>query len=61
MAVRVIASPWGERDVVELARSSGTRIDSLVVPKVERAQDIRDVERLLEPTGEAWHTCGCRP
>ena len=55
MAVRVnaLASPWGERDVVELARSSGTRIDSLVVPKVERAQDIRDVERLLESAGES--------
>ena len=54
MAVRVnaLASPWGERDVVELARSSGTRIDSLVVPKVERAQDIRHVERLLESAGE---------
>lgn len=37
---------------MELARRSGTRIDSLVVPKVERTQDILKVQRLLESAGE---------
>jgi citrate lyase subunit beta/citryl-CoA lyase len=54
IAVRVnpLAGPWGESDVVELVRPSGTRVDSFVVPKVERAQDILQVQRLLESAGE---------
>jgi len=54
LAVRVnaLTGPWGERDVVELARRAGTRIDSLIVPKVEHAQDILRVQRLLESAGE---------
>jgi citrate lyase subunit beta / citryl-CoA lyase len=54
LAVRVnqLAGPWGERDVVELVRRSRTRLRSLVVPKVERAQDILQVQRLLEAAGE---------
>ena len=54
VAVRVnpLAGPWGERDVVELLRRAGRRIDSLIVPKVERSEDIVDVERLLESQGE---------
>jgi citrate lyase subunit beta / citryl-CoA lyase len=54
VAVRVnaLTGPWGERDVVELARRAGTRIDSLIVPKVEHAQDILRVERLLESAGK---------
>jgi citrate lyase subunit beta/citryl-CoA lyase len=53
-AVRVnpLAGPWGDRDVAQLTRGAGTRIDSLVVPKVEGAQDILDVERLLAAAGE---------
>jgi citrate lyase subunit beta / citryl-CoA lyase len=50
IAVRVnqLDSPWGEGDVVELARRAGSRIDSLIVPKVERPEDIIQVQRLLE-------------
>jgi len=54
VAVRVNApaTPWGVRDVVELARRAGTQIDSLVVPKVERPEDIAELERLLNAQGE---------
>jgi citrate lyase beta subunit len=54
VAVRVnaLASPWGERDVVELARGAGMSVDSLIVPKVERAAEILKVQRLLESVGE---------
>ena len=54
MAVRVnpLAGPWGERDVEELVRRCGTRLDSLIVPKVERARDILQVQRVLEAAGE---------
>jgi citrate lyase subunit beta/citryl-CoA lyase len=55
VAVRVnaLATPWGVRDVVELLRQSGTRIDSLIVPKVERPEDIAEVERLLDAEVDA--------
>jgi len=54
IAVRVnaFASAWGERDVVELMRRAGRQIDSLIVPKVERSEDIGEVERLLDLQGE---------
>jgi citrate lyase subunit beta/citryl-CoA lyase len=54
VAVRINAldSPWGERDVAELARRAGRQIDSLVIPKAERAEDVADVQRLLESEGE---------
>lgn len=54
VAVRVnaLAGPWGERDVVELVRHVGRHIGSLVVPKVERSEDIAEVERLLDALGE---------
>jgi citrate lyase subunit beta / citryl-CoA lyase len=54
IAVRVntLASPWGERDVVELVRGVGEQIDSLVVPKVERSEDLAEVEQLLDAQGE---------
>jgi citrate lyase subunit beta / citryl-CoA lyase len=53
VAVRInaLASPWGARDVVELLRRAGRRIDSLIVPKVERPEDIAEVERLLDAQG----------
>jgi citrate lyase subunit beta / citryl-CoA lyase len=53
IAVRVnaLASPWGEPDVVELLRQAGRQIDSLVVPKVERLEDVAEVERLLNAQG----------
>lgn len=50
--VNVFAGPWGERDVVELVRRAGPRIDSLIVPKVERADQLAEVERLLDAQGE---------
>jgi citrate lyase subunit beta / citryl-CoA lyase len=55
IAVRVnaLAGPWGERDVVDLVRRAGRRIDSLIVPKVERSEDIVELERLLESQGES--------
>jgi citrate lyase subunit beta / citryl-CoA lyase len=49
VAVRIngLDTPWGERDVTELAQRAGTHIDSLVVPMVERAEHLEDVDRLL--------------
>jgi citrate lyase subunit beta/citryl-CoA lyase len=54
IAVRVnaLATPWGERDVVDLLREAGPRIDSLVVPKVERPEELAEVERLLNEHGD---------
>ena len=54
VAVRVnaLAGPWGERDVVELVRRAGGQIGSLIVPKVERSEDIAEVQRLLDSLGE---------
>ena len=53
VAVRVNAldSPWGRADVAELVERAGSVIDSLVVPKVERAEDLQDIERLLDELG----------
>ncbi len=53
VAVRVNAldSPWGRDDVAELAERAGSVIDSLVVPKVERAEDVQEIERLLDERG----------
>jgi citrate lyase subunit beta / citryl-CoA lyase len=55
IAIRVnsLATPWGERDVVELVRHAGTRLGSLVVPKVERSEEIAEVEQLLDAQGES--------
>ncbi len=53
VAVRInaLAGPWGERDVVELVRRAGPEIGSLILPKVERAEDVAAVERLLDGLG----------
>lgn len=53
IAVRVnaLGSPWGERDVVELVQRAGKKIDSLIVPKVERSNDLTEVEELLDAQG----------
>jgi citrate lyase subunit beta/citryl-CoA lyase len=50
IAVRVnaLASPWGERDIVELAQRVGPRIDSFILPKVEHPTDVTNAERLIE-------------
>jgi len=54
VAVRIntLESPWGERDVVDLVGRVGSRIGSLIVPKVERAADVAAVERLLDGLGD---------
>ena len=54
VAVRVnaIDSPWFAEDVAELAGRAGTRIGSLVVPKVESAGDVARVSGLLDSLGE---------
>ena len=55
VAVRVnsLAGPWGEADVIELAERAGSAIDSMVIPKVEGAEDVVAVDRLLEAVGES--------
>ena len=55
VAVRInaLASPWAKRDVVELVRRAGGSIDSLIVPKVERAEDLAAVEGLLDAQGSS--------
>ena len=54
IAVRInsLAGPWGERDVIELVQRAGTQIDSLIVPKVQRPEEVAEVERLLDAQGE---------
>jgi citrate lyase subunit beta/citryl-CoA lyase len=55
VAVRVNAldSPWWRDDVEALLERARPAVDSLVVPKVERAEDVREVERLLDERGAA--------
>lgn len=55
VAVRVNAldSPWCRDDVKALAGAAGAAVDSLVVPKVERAEDVLEVERMLDGRGAA--------
>lgn len=53
IAVRVntLGGPWGERDIVEVVSRAGPQIGSLVLPKVECAEDISGVDRLLDKLG----------
>ncbi|MDJ0805148.1 MAG: CoA ester lyase [Desulfobacterales bacterium] len=55
LAVRINAldTPYGYRDLLEVAEAAGPRIDTVVVPKVNCAGDIHFVDRLLN--GIAWH------
>jgi citrate lyase subunit beta / citryl-CoA lyase len=48
VAVRInpLSSEWGQVDVVQLA-GAGDALGSLVVPKVERPEELADVDRLL--------------
>jgi citrate lyase subunit beta/citryl-CoA lyase len=50
VAVRVNAplSAWGEHDVTEVVRGAGEALTGLVVPKVESAEELRLVERLVD-------------
>ena len=54
VAVRInpLSSPWGARDVTDLVERAGPRIGSLVIPKVESAEDVLAVDRLLSSVGE---------
>jgi citrate lyase subunit beta/citryl-CoA lyase len=54
VAVRInpLSGAWGERDVVEPVEQVGPRIGSLVIPKVESAEDVLAVDRLLGSVGE---------
>lgn len=54
VAVRInpLSSEWGERDVIDLVEQVGPRIGSLVIPKVESAEDVLAVDRLLGSVGE---------
>jgi citrate lyase subunit beta / citryl-CoA lyase len=54
VAVRInaLSSPWGARDVADLVERAGPRIGSLVIPKVESAEDVLAVDRLLCSVGE---------
>jgi citrate lyase subunit beta/citryl-CoA lyase len=56
--INTLASPWGERDVVELARRAGPRIATLIVPKVESAAELAAVGRLLDDAGDAARSVG---
>ncbi len=48
-AVRVngLATRWCHRDVIAVAEGAGAHVDCLIVPKVERAADVRFVDALL--------------
>jgi citrate lyase beta subunit len=49
--VNAIDSDWWRDDVTALADRAGSAIDSLVVPKVERAEDVLEIERMLGRRG----------
>jgi citrate lyase subunit beta/citryl-CoA lyase len=56
--INTLASPWGERDVVELVRSAGRRITSLIVPKVEHPAELAAIDRLLGGLGDRANGVG---
>ena len=60
VAVRInpLSGQWGERDVIELVEHVGPRIGSLVIPKVESAEDVLAVDRLLGSVGEPASAVG---
>jgi malyl-CoA/(S)-citramalyl-CoA lyase len=44
--INEIASPWGYRDVIDIAERC-PRLDTVLVPKVAHEEDVRFIERLL--------------
>ena len=48
-AVRInaIGTPWFARDLVDLVEQAGSRIDLIIVPKIDSADDLRAIDRLL--------------
>jgi citrate lyase subunit beta/citryl-CoA lyase len=51
--VNALDTPWWRDDVAALVERAGPAIDSLVVPKVERAESLIEVERMLDEHGGA--------
>jgi citrate lyase subunit beta/citryl-CoA lyase len=49
VSVRIndVTTPWFERDVIEVVEAAGGRIDTIVLPKVENAADVRMLALLL--------------
>jgi malyl-CoA/(S)-citramalyl-CoA lyase len=54
VAVRVndLASPWGERDIAEVAEAC-PRLDRVILPKCETAADVRAADAMLEAARRA--------
>ncbi len=50
VAVRINAldTPYGYRDLLEVAEAGGDRLDTVVIPKVNTAGDVHFVDRLLD-------------
>ncbi|MGI8593381.1 MAG: HpcH/HpaI aldolase/citrate lyase family protein [Solirubrobacteraceae bacterium] len=50
VAVRInsTSTPWGARDVAHLVEEAGEALTCLVVPKVQSADELRAVDRLLD-------------
>jgi len=53
VAVRVnaLGTPWCRDDIAALAALPEAALDTLVVPKLERAQDVLEIEKLLDERG----------
>ena len=47
LRVNGVDTPWCYRDLVEVVEAAGDRLDSVILPKAERAADIAFVDRLL--------------
>lgn len=41
-------TPWAYRDLVEVVEQAGDRLDCVIIPKVNRAEDVYVVETLLQ-------------
>ena len=52
--INPIASPWMEADITEVMINAGDRVDRIVVPKVQNAEDVDRVVGLLERLEGNW-------
>ncbi len=51
-----IRSPYFEEDLIEVVGKVGDRLDAIVLPKTERAEEVQDVQKILrEITGKSGH------
>ena len=48
MRINGVGTPWFRRDLEELVSRAGERIDSIVVPKVEDAEQLRLIDAGLD-------------